>query len=109
MNFKEYIKHDITNTFINQKEFAEIATINGVDVEIVKDDEKLVYRIQKEYEGIVVADVLFYISYDEYKKIPRLSERPETGEAVMFNGIPCTVTKALFNEGVYEIMLQYAG
>jgi len=109
MNFKEYIQHDIDNTFVNLDEFASTVSINGVSVKVVEDKDQLLYRIKKNYDGLVVGDILFFISKDEYRKIPHLSEIPSVNEAVNYNGRPCLITDVTSQDGVYEITLQKAG
>lgn len=106
--FKEYIQKDI-NTFISDIEFAESVRINGVDVMVVEDHDKLDYKIKRDYEGLIVGDVLFYISSEEYAKIPKVPEKPESDIAIRYKGIPATITSVNPQHGIYEIILQYAG
>ena len=109
MDFKQHIENDIENTFMELSEFAETVTINGVEVKVVEDTDKLLYRIQKNYDGLVIGDVLFYISASEYAKIPRLSEIPTVNQAIRYNGTPATITNVNKQSGVYEIIIQNAG
>lgn len=107
--FKEYVQRDIGNTFFNQEEFAIEVNINGAKVSVVEDKDQLLYRIKKDYDGLIVGDILFYISADEYAKIPRVSATPTVHEAVSYNGRPCTIIEVNPQEGLYEITLQKAG
>lgn len=109
MNFKEYIQHDIEQTFVNSSEFADTVKINGVSVNVVEDKDQLLYRIKKDYDGLIVGDILFYISADEYKKIPRVSEIPTVYEAINYGGRPCTIVEVSPQDGMYEIILKKAG
>ena len=109
MNFKEYVQHDIENTFVNDSEFASSVNINGVSVNVIEDKDQLLYRIKKNYDGLVVGDVLFFISKDEYAKIPRVSATPSVREAVSYNGRPCTIIDVNFQDGMYEIILEKVG
>lgn len=109
MNFKEYIQHDINNTFVNLEEFASTVNINGASVKVVEDKDQLLYRIKKNYDGLAVGDILFSISEEEYKKIPHLSEIPSVNEALTYNGRPCLITDVTPQCGVYEITLQKVG
>ena len=109
MMFKEHIQHDIGGTFLNLTEFASTVNINGVEVSVVEDKDQLLYRIKKNYDGLVVGDVLFYISTGEYQKIPHVSPIPTANEAVSYNGRPCLITDVNAQEGMYEITLQKAG
>ena len=38
--FKEYVKKDIANTFINLDEFSETVTINGAEVSVMEDHDR---------------------------------------------------------------------
>lgn len=109
MTFKEHIQHDIGNTFVNDSEFAMAVKINGVSVKVVEDKDQLLYRIKKNYDGLVVGDVLFFITLEEYKKIPHVSEIPSVNDAINYNGRPCLITDVTSQEGLYEITLQKAG
>lgn len=109
MSFKEYVQHDIGSTFVNLTEFASEVNINGVAVSVVEDKDQLLYRIKKNYDGLVVGDILFYISEEEYSKIPHVSPTPTANEAVNYNGRPCLIVDVTAQEGMYEITLQKAG
>lgn len=109
MKFKEYIKSDIGNTFINNNEFAEEKKINGATVLVIEDSDKLESRIKSDYNGLIIGDILFYISSDEYAKIPRVNDVPTTNMALNYDGIRATVTNVGKQSGIYEIILQTAG
>lgn len=109
MNFKEHIQHDIGSTFENLDEFASTVEINGAAVNVVEDKDQLLYRIKKNYDGLVVGDILFTISMGEWKKIPHVSPIPTANEAVTYNGRPCLIVEASDQDGMFEIMLQKAG
>ena len=109
MNFKEYVKQDNVNTFMNNEEFANGIIINGAEVCAVEDNDKLLYRIQQNYSGLVVGDILFYITAAEWAKIPRVSARPTVNIAIVYDGKPSTVTNVSEQDGIYEIILQHSG
>lgn len=109
MNFKEHVANDISKTFINMDEFAVKKNINGVDVELVEDSDRLEYRIKENYNGLVIGDVLFYISDEEYEKIPRVSRTPTSNQAIKYDGKPATIIDVGKLDGIYEIIIQHAG
>ena len=109
MNFKEYIQHDINSTFVNLDEFASTVQINGVSVNVVEDEDQLQNRIKKNYDGLVVGDILFFISKEEYSKIPHVSLYPTANDAVNYNGRACLIIETNEQDGMYEIILQKAG
>ena len=109
--FKEYVQQDIGKTFMNDTEFAGPVIINGVEVNVVEDKDQLLYRIKKDYEGLglILGDILFYISREEYQKIPHVSAVPTVHEAITYNGRPCVITEVTPQDGMYEITLSKAG
>lgn len=107
--FKEYIKKDINNVFKNEKEFSETVTINGVSVIINIDNDRLSQKTFKDFDGVVIGDILFFIAPDEFKKIPNVRKAPKVNDAIMFDNKPCIVTNVVDNMGMYEVTLQYSG
>ena len=107
--FKEYIAKDINNVFKNEKEFSETVTINGVSVVVNIDNDRLSQKTFAEFDGVILGDILFFITAEEFKKIPYMKKEPTTNDALMFNGKPCEIINVSSNAGMYEIALQYAG
>lgn len=106
---KEYIAKDINNVFVNDKEFSETVTINGVSVIVNVDNDRLTQKGFTDIEGLVLGDVLFFISAEEFKKVPYMKKIPTANDALMFNGKACEIINVAENAGVYEIALQYGG
>lgn len=109
MMFKEYVQKDVDSTFINLTEFASTVNINGAMVNVLEDKDQLLYRIKKNYDGLVIGDILFYITAAEYEKIPHVSETPSVNDAVTYNGRPCLIVDVSDQDGLFEITLQRAG
>ncbi|MBN1071153.1 hypothetical protein DVV81_08215 [Clostridium botulinum] len=102
MNFKEQLKEDMNNVFFNNEEFAERHYIDGALKTIIVDNETLKERNQKEYDGIIQADLLYFIkSSDVIKKI-------KAGDVQNFDGALYTVFDIKYDNGMYEIILQGA-
>ncbi|MCR4436165.1 MAG: hypothetical protein QHH06_10330 [Clostridiales bacterium] len=97
--FKDYINSDLSS-FFNPDEFAEIHTIEGRELLVVVDNDRLSQRTQKEYEGIYVGDLLFFVSAADY------GTRPKPGEVVRFDQVPYEVFDVKEGGGVYEIILK---
>lgn len=98
MNFKEQIKGDL-NIFFNPDEFGEEHIINKKTVNIIIDDDELDKRVQKVYDGLIEADVLYFIKVEDI-------EEPTPGDIQFLDGIMYTVIKVKNNSGIYEVMLQ---
>ena len=58
MSFKDLIKNDLDNVFLNLDEFAELHRIEGVQIAVVIDNDQLVKLKQGQILGLVEADML---------------------------------------------------
>ena len=97
--FKESIQIDLS-IFFSINEFAEIHNIGGRELSIVVDDERLAKRTQKDYQGIYVGDLLFFI------RVLELGPRPKPESIILFDNKPYTVFDVQEDNGVYEIILK---
>ena len=106
---KEYIAQDINRIFKNEEEFSETVTINGVSVIVNLDSDRLSQKSFTDFDGVFMGDVLFFISAEEFKKIPYMKKKPTANDALMFNGKACEIISVSETMGMYEIALQYGG
>lgn len=106
---KEYISKDIDRVFRNDEEFSETVTINGVSVLVNLDNDRLSQKNFTDFDGVVIGDILFFISTEEFKKIPYMKKKPVANDALMFNGKACIIINVSETMGMYEIALQYGG
>lgn len=103
--FKDIIAKDIESVFMNTKEFADPALINGRQIDIVLDNQHLSHNSNiQELEGLE-GDIFYYVSKQAWLDI--FGELPEAYDAQSFNGRACTVTKTGERNGVLEITLTY--
>lgn len=58
MSFKEQIQKDLDAVFLNLDEFAELHHIEGVQIPVVIDDDRLQNLKQGQILGLVEADML---------------------------------------------------
>ncbi len=98
MGFKDYAAADLA-VFLNGSEFAETHTIDGRSLSVVVDNDRLKERSNKEYDGISVGEVLYFVSAAEY------GERPEQGAPQIFDVRQMYVFDVREDMGVYEIIL----
>lgn len=99
MGFKDAITQDI-RVFINLDEFAENHVIDGVLLPVIIDNEKLQERSKKEYDGISVGEILFYINTTS------LNKKPKIGSPMIFDDKLMYVFDCREDMGMYEIILQ---
>jgi len=99
MNFKDTALNDINNIFFNADEFAESHTIDGQVVNCIVDNDRLMERSKKEFDGIYVGELLIFV------------KRTDIGRELT-QGMPLIVDKKQMyifsvreDDGVCEIIL----
>lgn len=100
MKFKDIVNADMS-IFINPDEFGETHKINGRNVEIVIDEDRLSWRHSKDYEGNIVGDLLYFVKISDFPW-----EKPKIGDVQTVDGKPYTVFDVKKPDGMYEIILQ---
>jgi len=96
--FKDYLQQDL-NIFFNPDEFGEVHKINGRDLTVIVDNERLMERTKKEFDGISIGELLYFVKASDY------GERPTIGEAQKFDKRQMYVVDVRDSDGVYEIIL----
>lgn len=99
MSLKKQIQADL-NLFFNTDDFADTHLINGRPLNVVVDNDQLTKRSKKEYDGISVGEVLYFVKAEDF------GERPEQGAPQIFDGRQMYVFDCREDNGVYEIILQ---
>lgn len=61
MNFKDIVSEDIDNVFFNMDELGQSHIIDGQSVNCIVDNDRLIERSKKEFDGIYVGELLMYI------------------------------------------------
>lgn len=107
--FKDYLRSDIPNVFVDITEHGDVANINGADVNVVWDGDTLNYRVRTDYQGLILGDALFYISAESWEQVPNVRHPPRADEAILIDGRHATITMVQENAGVYDITLTWAG
>ena len=101
MGFKEQAGLDLTRTFLNDKEFAEVRQIDGEPMHVVVDDHSLVERGGAEHtDGIYSAQLLVYVSAAEY------GARPKRNKLLNLDGRDYRITKVEEDMGLYTFTLE---
>ena len=99
MGLKDQIRSDLDIIF-NLDEFAEPHKIDSRILNIIVDNDRLMQRSQKEYDGIGVGEILYYV------KASNFGERPAQGAPQIFDGRQMFVFDSREVDGIYEIILQ---
>lgn len=103
MTFKEIIRADIDNVFINPDEFAADHTVNGKKMPVIIDNNELIERaksIKSNMDGIYVKTTLIYVKAKDFGSLPQV------GSALNLDGKIFKVTDASNEDGLYSIHLE---
>ncbi len=100
MSFKDILNNDLS-IFFNIDEFGEQHIINNQKLNIIIDNETLKQRNKKEYDGILQADLLYYV------KAADIIKKPKSGDVQTIDRLGIyTVFDVKLDSGVYEVILQ---
>ncbi len=110
MNFKETIRADVTNVFLNLSEFADWHLLDGRKVRAVVEDDILEDEVtvkfhrqqEKQQTRLYNADIVVYVSAAEFGK-------PKPGSVMEFDGKQYIVLSTSEQDGIYEIDMRKAG
>lgn len=103
MTFKDIIKQDVQQTFLNVDEFSEIHTVNGKPMAVQIDNNEQIEREKRDsqhMDGIYVKQVLMYVSAEDYGPLPK------QGTAVSLDKRSYRVADAIAEDGIYSITLE---
>ena len=102
-DFKEQLKKDIYNVFLNVEEFAETHTINGKEVPALIDDMEVVERekrMRSHMDGLYVRQTILYVAAADYGPLPGI------GKTIVIDGRRFLVGDATSEGGMYAITLE---
>ncbi|MBS4931219.1 MAG: hypothetical protein KH020_07805 [Clostridiales bacterium] len=103
LTFKEIVRTDIQNMFLNPEEFAEEHVVNGKKMKILIDNNEMIEREKREksyIRGIYKKQFLIYVAAKDYGPLPGL------GTIVDLDGNKFLVSDAINEMGVYSINLE---
>lgn len=99
MNFKDTVLNDINNVFFNAAEFAESHEIDGQTVNCIVDNDRLIERSKKEFDGIYVGEMLIYVKVSD---IPRELKQ---NMPLMVDKKQMFIFSVREDDGIYELIL----
>ena len=104
MSFKDVLKNDIKQVFLNFEEFGEEHKINGETVLIIIDENELTEREKRIRKGIDVElhkkQLLFYVAAEDFGPLP------VPGRTLELDGKQYVITDAENEDGIYSINLE---
>jgi hypothetical protein len=99
MSFKEFVVQDL-QAFINADEFATAHNIDGRTLNVIVDNDRLIQRSKKEFDGITVGELLYFVEVSAFG-----SERPKPRNSQNFDKRLMYVFDVREYDGIYEIIL----
>lgn len=107
--FKDYLQKDRA-IFINLDEFGGLGVVNGVQMPMMIDNDRLKERSKIEYAGVEVGELLYFAFTESFTKAPKVGDVQDfkgediaTGE--VFEGL-YEVFDVRRDAGIYEIILR---
>lgn len=103
ITFKDIIRKDVGDIFLNIKEFGEKHTVDGKVMTVIVDSYEQVNR-EKRYktleDGVHTKQLLFYVAAAEFGRLPMV------GRIIRFDSADYRITDAVREGGVYSISLE---
>ena len=102
-SFKEVMKDDVNNTFMNVDEFADMHTVDGKEIPVLVDDNEIIEREKKmksNMDGVYVKQKLIYVKAGDFGPLPAI------GRQIVFDEKRYMVTDSTDEDGVYTITME---
>lgn len=103
MGFKDIVKADIKNTFLNTEEFSDIHTVNGKEMAVQIDSNEQIERekrFNQNMDGIFTNQKLIYVSAFDFGPLPK------QGSLLTMDKRTYKVADAIDEDGIYSITLE---
>ncbi len=101
--FKDMVKSDVKNVFMNPEEFGESHTVDGKEMSIIVDDNELIDRekkIKTMAEGLHKKRLLIHVSAEDF------GSEPLIGRILELDGDYYEVADVSDEMGIYAITLE---
>lgn len=103
MGFKNIVREDVHNVFLNIEEFSEIHTINGKSMPVQVDSNEQIEREKrsaKNIEGIFTNQRLIYVAASDFGPMPK------QGSLLTMDNRMFRVADTVDEDGIYSITLE---
>ena len=103
--FKDLVKHDANNLFLNLEEFGDVHLVDGRSMTVMIDDSEQQQRSKAvldstDFEAVYDNRSLIYVRSDEYGALP------SPGKVLNLDGHPYRITKATDEYGIYSFEIE---
>lgn len=103
MGFKDIVKADIHNVFLNLEEFTDTHTVNGTNMPVLIDNNEQIEREKrnsKNMDGIFTNQRLIYVAASDFGPLPK------QGSILTLDKRTFRVVDAIDEDGIYSITLE---
>ena len=103
MSFKDLIKEDVGNIFMNEEEFSDIHLVDGKEMSVQIDDNENIKRKasgNQNMDGIFKKQKMMYVNALNYGSLPAI------GRIINLDGKMYTVIDSIDECGIYAITLE---
>ena len=100
--FKDILKSDIFETFLNTDEFSEYRIIDGRKMKVMMDDSELIERSKKQLDrtdGIYKRQFIMYVAAAEFGAVPMV------GRSLIVDHATYRIIDVSVEGGMYAITL----
>lgn len=105
--FKDQIKSDNLNVFMNLEEFPDKHTVNGQEMTVLFDTNELIDR-EKRYQykrgmysdGVYLKELLIYVRAEEFGELPAI------GRTLNLDGKTYIISDSINEDGIYSITME---
>lgn len=103
MSFKEILKSDVHEVFMNVDEFSDMHMVNGKEMAVQIDSNEQIERekrMNQHIDGVYKNQKLMYVAASDFGKLPA------QGSKVTVDSKLYTVTDAISEDGIYSITIE---
>lgn len=103
MGFKDIVKADVHNVFLNLEEFADTHTVNGTEMPVLIDNNEQIEREKRNnqnMDGIFTNQRLIYVAASDFGPLPK------QGSILTLDKRTFRVVDTINEDGIYSITLE---
>lgn len=103
MSFKDDVKSDIHNAFLDIDEMASVHVVNGKSMAISIDEAELARRTAKRSpyeEGVSLKKMLFFVAVSDFGAMPKVNS------TLVIDGSHFLIADVRTDNGIYEITIK---
>lgn len=101
MTFKDILRQDVKDVFLNPKEFGEKHKVNGKEMTLIIDNNEMLEREERQkMDGLNKQQMLFYVAAMEFGRLPA------TGQVVNIDGHEYKIIDVIKEGPMYSISVE---